>query len=160
MIGNDVVDLELARTESSWRREGFVQKIFTNHEQQLIAAAKDTACAIWDMWSRKEAAYKILNRETGLRRFIPLKLECQSLDSESKVLCEDHVFYTRTEITSDYIHTIAIRGEANFSHITLLPNDTPLVKIGALPHIQNADKLEPVSESHHGRFHFIVGLVT
>ena len=36
MIGNDVVDLELAKKESNWQRRGFLSKIFTKNEQRLI----------------------------------------------------------------------------------------------------------------------------
>ncbi len=161
MIGNDVVDLALARTESNWRREGFVQKIFTAHEQQLISTAKDTACAIWDLWSRKEAVYKILNRETGIRRFIPLKLECDNLNSDSKVSYDDKTFYTITEITSEYIHTVAVTKPDDFDRIYFIPEETKLSMTGSLPFVGDNDGgLKPVSVSHHGRFHFIVGLAT
>ena len=36
MIGNDIVDLVQARFQSNWKRKGFVQKIFTQKEQELI----------------------------------------------------------------------------------------------------------------------------
>jgi hypothetical protein len=31
---------------------------------------------VWNLWSRKEAAYKIYNRATGIRGYFPLNLEC------------------------------------------------------------------------------------
>ena len=33
MIGNDIVDLDLARTQSNWQRKGFLDKIFTKKEK-------------------------------------------------------------------------------------------------------------------------------
>ena len=35
MIGNDIVDLDLARKESNWKRKGFLDKIFSLQEQQF-----------------------------------------------------------------------------------------------------------------------------
>ena len=32
MIGNDVVDLQLAKTQSNWQRKGFLEKQFTEFE--------------------------------------------------------------------------------------------------------------------------------
>ena len=36
MIGNDIVDLALAKKQSNWRRKGYFEKIFTQQEQHLI----------------------------------------------------------------------------------------------------------------------------
>ena len=76
MIGNDIVDLKLASVESNWRRPNFITKIFTVSEQNFIARSKNPELEVWKLWSRKEAAYKIYNRETGMRGYFPWKLEC------------------------------------------------------------------------------------
>ena len=36
MVGNDLVDLQIAKSQSNWRRKGFLEKQFTIKEQQLI----------------------------------------------------------------------------------------------------------------------------
>ena len=36
MIGNDIIDLDVAKTESNWKRKGFLDKIFTANEQFQI----------------------------------------------------------------------------------------------------------------------------
>ena len=33
MIGNDIVDLNLAKTQSNWQRKGFLERQFTKKEQ-------------------------------------------------------------------------------------------------------------------------------
>ena len=76
MIGNDIVDLALAKKESNWQRNRFLDKIFTKNEQQIILNDANPEIMVWNLWSRKEAAYKIYNRETGIRGFFPLQLEC------------------------------------------------------------------------------------
>ena len=39
-IGNDIVDLNLAKTESNWQRKGFLEKQFTQKEQEEILTQK------------------------------------------------------------------------------------------------------------------------
>jgi phosphopantetheinyl transferase (holo-ACP synthase) len=63
VIGNDIVDLALARKESNWKRPG-LNKIFTTKEQLLISSAENPNTMVWNLWSRKRAAYKIYNRAT------------------------------------------------------------------------------------------------
>jgi hypothetical protein len=70
VIGNDIVDLALARKESNWKRPGYLNKIFTTKEQLLISSAMNGM----DLESGK--TYKIYNRATGIRGYFPLNLEC------------------------------------------------------------------------------------
>ena len=64
MIGNDIVDLALTRKENNWKRNGFLDKIFTVKEQILITNSENPEFTVWNLWSRKEATYKIINRQT------------------------------------------------------------------------------------------------
>ena len=41
MIGNDVVDLKLAATESNWKRKGYLDKLFSVAEQEYIFNAEN-----------------------------------------------------------------------------------------------------------------------
>ena len=103
MIGNDIVDLALSQKESNWKRKGFLDKIFTRNEQLLILNAKNPDVMVWNLWSRKEAAYKIYNRQTKVRGYFPLQLECFDLDCNDtitfgKVVIHHYVYYTKTVI--------------------------------------------------------------
>ena len=111
MIGNDIVDLNQARQESNWRRKGFLDKLFTPDEQQLIHSATDPDVLVWTLWSMKESAYKLIVRETNQRFFAPQKLVCYISKSCSGIL-EGSVFYqklyaTRSLITTRYVASIA-----------------------------------------------------
>jgi phosphopantetheinyl transferase (holo-ACP synthase) len=53
VIGNDIVDLALARKESNWKRPGYLNKIFTTKEQLLISSAENPNTMVWNLWSRK-----------------------------------------------------------------------------------------------------------
>lgn len=155
MIGNDIVDLVLAQQESNWKRKGFLDKIFTTKEQLLIANALQPEIMVWDLWSRKEAAYKIYNRQTGFRGYIPLQLECNYKDSSSgAVFCNGHIFFTKTQICNELIYTIAVTENKLFEQIYELDAETKISKINGIPYrIDEITKTEkPVSITHHGRF--------
>ncbi|MBN8823054.1 MULTISPECIES: 4'-phosphopantetheinyl transferase superfamily protein [unclassified Spirosoma] len=111
MIGNDIVDLTQARKESNWHRKGFLQKLFTAHEQYLINTADDPERMVWLFWSMKESAYKANFRQTRLRRFAPQKISGQ-LTAITETEATGSVFYgltyqTKTIFTSNYLATLA-----------------------------------------------------
>lgn len=107
-IGNDIVDLNLAKTESNWQRKGFLEKQFTQKEQEEIRNADNPFLKVWQFWSMKEAAYKSYTQKVETRFFAPQKFECSFISlTEGVVLFEDHKYYTNTSLNSFYIHTIA-----------------------------------------------------
>jgi phosphopantetheinyl transferase (holo-ACP synthase) len=165
MIGNDIVDLVLARKESNWKRNGFLDKIFTTKEQLLISNAENPEVMVWNLWSRKEAAYKIYNRKTLIRGYFPLRLECFELEiidgiSFGKVVIKDLIYFTKTEITTQFVHTIAVENVQDFDTIKTLENRKNIQKNNGIPSYLEKDNsfLIPISISHHGRFEQIVSL--
>lgn len=160
MIGNDIVDLALAEKESNWKRKGFIDKIFTIQEQSLIKSSVNQEIIIWNMWSRKEAVYKIYNRQTGIRKYNPIQFECFDLNLEiGKVVFEDQVFYTKTEISSEYIYTIAVADIENFDNIETLHTTMNIQKQNGIPFYINENQIiNPISKTHHGRFERIISI--
>jgi phosphopantetheinyl transferase (holo-ACP synthase) len=107
-IGNDIVDLKLAETESNWRRKGFLEKQFTHIEQDEILNSEHPFLKVWLFWSMKEAAYKCYTQRVEKRFFAPKKFECSLFSKEEGlVVYEDTKFYTTTSCNTFYIHTIA-----------------------------------------------------
>lgn len=163
MIGNDIVDLALARKESNWKRKGFLDKIFTQNEQLLLLNAANPEVTVWNLWSRKEAAYKIYNRQTQIRGYFPLQLECFDLGiidgiTFGKVMIKNYVYFTKTVITNQFIHTIAVVNPEDFDKIRTLENRNNIRKNNGIPYYLEKDNSasKPVSISHHGRFEQIV----
>lgn len=163
MIGNDIIDLALARKESNWQRKGFLDKIFTNKEQLMILDAKNPEVMVWNLWSRKEAAYKIYNRKTGIRGYFPLQLECSDLKISNqiifgKVSIKDNMYFTKTSITKEFINSIAVEKLDDFNRIKQLKNRDSIVKNNGMPSFLNKKnlRLSPVSISHHGGFKQII----
>lgn len=165
MIGNDIVDLALARKESNWKRNGFLDKIFTKKEQLLILNSVNPEIMVWNLWSRKEAAYKIYNRKTQIRGYFPLQLKCFDLETVDeitfgKVIIKDSVYFTKTEISSQFINTIAVENVQYFGKIKTLENRKNIQKNNGIPSYIEKDNLlkKPASISHHGRFKQIISL--
>ncbi len=165
MIGNDIVDLALARKESNWKRKGFLDKIFTENEKLLILNSDNHSVMVWNLWSRKEAAYKIYNRQTQIRGYFPLKLECFDLETVDnftfgKVQIKEQVYFTKTELNAEFIYTIAVENKQYFESIKTLNNRYNIQKNNLLPnYFENKNSVtKPVSISNHGRFERIISL--
>ncbi|NJW54327.1 4'-phosphopantetheinyl transferase family protein, partial [Salinimicrobium oceani] len=119
MIGNDVVDLHLAARESNWRRKGFLEKVFTTAEQEIISTSKDKDTTVWLLWSMKEAAYKAHQRAFNL----PVKLnwlaqECKLLTfslehASGEVNVNGNLYFTTSKITSEFIHASAEKDRSS-----------------------------------------------
>ena len=165
MIGNDIVDLALTQKESNWKRKGFLNKIFTDKEQLLILNDLNPEVMVWNLWSRKEAAYKIYNRNTGIRGYFPLQIECFDLEiidgiQFGKVVIKEAIYYTKTTINSEYINSIAVVDFSDFDKVKRLKNSKNIQKKNGIPYYfeNRYSESKPISISHHGRFEQIVSL--
>ncbi|WP_051205240.1 4'-phosphopantetheinyl transferase superfamily protein [Salinimicrobium xinjiangense] len=121
MIGNDVVDLCLAARESNWRRIGFLEKVFSEAEQEIITSSENQSLAVWLLWSMKEAAYKAHQRKFHLtRRLNWLVQQCEILHKEQGkasgiVKINDNIYKTTSVVSLEYIYTSA--QSANISGV-------------------------------------------
>jgi phosphopantetheinyl transferase (holo-ACP synthase) len=165
MIGNDVIDIIQSRHESNWQRKGFLQKIFTPNEQLMISKAPDPEITVWLFWSMKEAAYKIYNRQTKRREFIPKKLVCSivSQDDNSiigKVNCDQNVYHTQTILLQESIHTLAVNSLDDLNNVIEIENRNIIKDNNGIPYLCNflSNTFQDVSISHHGRFQKVVTL--
>lgn len=181
MIGNDIVDLNLAKLECNWQRKGFLEKQFTTTEIDKILTSENPLLKICLFWSMKEAAYKNYTQKINKRFFAPKKFDCSLVSEESGiVIFENQSFNTTTLISSSYLHTIVkddldnnysefpfftSTGNSNTVDIDLkkqLQKETgiPFLKIEkrnsniGIPSFYYQDKLltQFCSISHHGNF--------
>lgn len=179
MIGNDVVDLSHALTESNWKRKGYLNKIYTESEQLLIKSASDQDLMVWLLWSMKESSYKINQRMTGVREYAPIKIECSIQKTDDNLYFGTSVYnkvayQLKSFVCSEYIHTIALYDTNNFSEVTeILIRNYPADYIDYLkennfirpfehiikdqfgiPNLFNefSKESKPISISHHGNF--------
>jgi phosphopantetheinyl transferase len=152
MIGNDVVDIIQSRLESNLQRRGFMDKLFSLQEQEMIRLSPNAEQMTWRLWSMKEASYKIYNRQTGIRAFMPLSLHC-TLENVNRgsVHCNGNSYHTRTATEDNVIHTIAVCNMDDFSLI-YEPAFFEIAKDNkGLPFVKNNGLIYPASISHHGK---------
>lgn len=160
MIGNDVVDLVIASQQSNWRRKNYLQKVFTNLEQNFIKTAANPDEMVWSLWSRKEAVYKIIRQKGGKVGYYPKKIECLDVSSSiGKVQFEHSIFLTQTLVIDTLLHTIAVTNRSHFQFIKKIENDQNIFKINEIPYLVLEGIRYATSKSHHGRFEKVVGLV-
>lgn len=112
MIGNDIVDLRLAKVQSNWRRKRFLEKVFSSNEQAMILRSEEPDIIVWRLWSMKESAYKAHLRIQKRIQINPRSFDCQFL-SEYKgiVICDGQVYHTLTEMKNNYLHTLAYKKD-------------------------------------------------
>lgn len=103
-----MVDRKAAAAESNWLRKGLLQKIFTTTELEQVFHADEPEQTVWRLWSMKESAYKIFNRQTGNRFFAPQKF-CGHIINQSvgTIHAEGQVYNTITSCTKDFIYSVA-----------------------------------------------------
>ncbi|MBS7253620.1 4'-phosphopantetheinyl transferase family protein [Flavobacterium branchiicola] len=163
MIGNDVIDLAQSRIESRWQRKGFLEKIFTPDEQQLVKIHQDQEIMVWLLWSMKEAAYKIYNRQTKIREYSPQKLSCtinsvHENEASGQVICNENIYYTKTVISSESIHTIAVCLFKDINSIIEVKEEGIVKDKYGIPYLKtsSSNTLKNISISRHGRFEKLV----
>jgi len=169
MIGNDIIDLRLAYQESNWQRKGYLSKIFTATEQEMICQASIPSDMVWLLWSCKEAAYKIVNRITNVRIYNPAKFSCTlSGDREDAtsgtVSYEARTYSFISHRHDSCIHTVAVSHNIFLDHLDIytgsslplhLLSDKSLIKNqDGVPYLMNCCTYSPVpvSISHHGSY--------
>ena len=112
MIGNDVIDLQLAAVQSNWQRPGFREKAFTERENRLIDGSEDPFGTVWRLWSMKESGYKAYMRLHPKRFFDPKKLQCSIAENRSgEVQVAGYSFWTETTCDEDRLYTTAVVGK-------------------------------------------------
>jgi len=112
MIGNDVIDLQLAAIQSNWQRPGFREKVFTDAENRLIDGAEDPFGTVWRLWSMKESGYKAYMRLHPKRFFDPKKMACSIAENGSgQVRIGGYSFQTDTTCEEDRLYTTAVLGK-------------------------------------------------
>lgn len=177
MIGNDIVDLNLARHQSNWERYGYLQKLFTEDEQKFIINSNNQELNVWLFWSMKEAVYKAVQRKYKLERFYnPKQFVCSQVQltsgkAKGEVFFQNEIFKTTSELFPDKV--LSYTANTEFSHFSeeknarflllqkvserfLIPLDSlNITKTGqGIPLITyHGDNLQiPFSLSHHGNY--------
>lgn len=176
MIGNDIVDLDLAGLERKSENRRLLEKIFSLSEISMIARSGNPEIKLWILWSMKEAAYKAHHRKFGLaRRINPKDYVCDYFNNQNsgQVSIENKVYPMNIQVTPKYIHSytcsVKVANEivaqpglsknqllAELTQDFLKDHDNFEVSkdLNGVPSInlKNPAKKIPFSFSHHGNF--------
>lgn len=134
MIGNDIVDFNTAALQSNWHRRGFLEKLFSENEQDLILNSEFPERRLWLLWAMKEATYKAHQRRFKLpRSFDPKQFNCEIIAGDNtsvfgKIQIRDYNYYTQTFIGKDYLHCIASQFQQNETVQKTLSHSTGIRK--------------------------------
>ncbi len=181
MIGNDIIDLELAYSEKKSENQRFRKKVFSKAENDLIDSTLNSELTLWHLWASKEAAYKLHQRKFQLEpKLNPLRIECCLGKSQRvQVAIKNESYSVYTKITSKYLYAEARLNKSyelfreiykqpvnyhdylkNFSEANNFKLDNLSLKKDQLniPSIFNSisEKNFPISITHHGKFAAIV----
>ena len=115
---------------------------------------------IWTLWSRKEAAYKIYNRLTGIRKYNPIQFECLNLGIDI-VVYENQLFYTRTQMELEYVYSEAVIKQNDFDKVKSIKRPFTINKRNGCPSYLDCDCMleKPLSITHHGRYEKIITII-
>ncbi len=103
MIGNDVVDIAKAKRDSNWERPRYLNKIFTKKERRYISTSENKTEIVWQLWSMKEAAYKLYTQLHPSRFYAPNQFCCDIDDTLGKVSYNGFSCIVKTHIQNEYI---------------------------------------------------------
>lgn len=151
MIGNDIIDLRLSLGKNNWKRKGFLNKLFSNEEQEFILLSKDPESTIWLLWAMKESAYKAHQRRFELpRKFNPKAFKCAITEDKisvvtGKVSINDDSYFLKASIRKEFIYCYATLDSLTkfIQKIYFKPKDLKLKLINAVSkqHDLPTDKL-------------------
>ena len=176
MIGNDLIDIQWAKSQSNWQRKGFLEKQFADTEIVEILSSENPFLQVWLFWSMKEAAYKCYAKEFQKRFFAPKKFVCTMIDKNTGIVSIDqHRYFSKSEIAPMFIHTVSQKNEVEISTSEMFlmnekVNQTLFVQQQILAKFSKADAIQKnelgipflyqkdkklalsISISHHGKF--------
>lgn len=164
MIGNDIIDLQVALSESTVLQQRRLDKICTLAEQRYIRQAENPFQTFWLIWSRKEACYKSFQRDNYIHSICPHQIENQFDSSgmlSETISFRGKQFFVQTAIDGSKIHSICSSSEERLKEIHVLDDLQELLYLfdfkkdtNGLPFLQtkNNHRRIPLSKSSHGAY--------
>jgi phosphopantetheinyl transferase (holo-ACP synthase) len=131
LIGNDIIDLEVAANQSNWKRAGWLNKLFTKEEQALILESNSPEIEVWRMWAMKEAAWKAHQRRYNLpRRFEPRAIICTSEvnanSGHGTIRISKATYFSQITLGEDHIHCVVSMTKNTHFHPAIFRGNVDL----------------------------------
>ena len=86
----------------------------------------------------------------------------KNTNGNGKVVFENQVYYTRTEISSEFIYSEAVQKISDFEKIVVIKRPETIQKENGIPsYLDTIDSIiKPLSITHHGRFERIITITS
>lgn len=169
MLGNDVVDLKLAKHQIRWNTKAFQQKILHPIEIEKHKNTPLNFIDFWKIWTLKESAYKAHQRKYNLSPKInPFHFIVEFLSANrSKVIFEEDKYEMITHIDKNLIYSYSkgsnFHSVQNFNieaknsrfqkHLKRSQLDLKIRKNeNEIPFMVSDNKSKPISITHHGKY--------
>lgn len=169
MLGNDIVDLTLAKHQTRWHTATFQEKVLHPVETEKFKNNALGFTAFWKIWSIKESVYKAHQREKNhLPKFNPFHFLVEEIsENKSRVCVEGLQYEVLSYISSNLIYSFT-KGEnvhsfqnfeiaaKNSSFIPDLKRSDVNLKLSknqnGIPFLNQQNKSVPISLTHHGKY--------
>jgi phosphopantetheinyl transferase (holo-ACP synthase) len=115
MIGNDIVCLSTANQSKHVGSKRFLNKVFTDEEQELITNSCYANISIWKLWAAKESAYKLFVQQGLQPEFAPKKMTCKK--ENNHILVSTRNYKTRVHCIANSKWVYAQTISENFKFV-------------------------------------------
>lgn len=108
-LGNDVVDLTGPRTRGKAQDARFLARVCTPAERARIVAAppQERDRLLWQVWSAKEAAFKVARKRLGRPAFSPARFETSFASAgEGEVRFRGWAVPVAWQVSADFVHCL------------------------------------------------------
>lgn len=130
-LGNDIVNLTAPRAANKYLNHKFLNRVFTNKEQDIIESfnnPNDKSKIFWAIWAAKEASFKACQKQNPELIFAHRKFEItfnpeltnirsNSYDPKQHIIgtayYEDKLLTIKCEFTENLVHSIAVLLDPN-----------------------------------------------
>jgi phosphopantetheinyl transferase (holo-ACP synthase) len=169
MLGNDVVDLKLAKQQIRWNTKAFQQKVLHPKEMNQYNSSPLRYNDFWKIWSIKETAYKAHQRNKNHRpKFNPFDFLVEiNSSTSSKVILDNYEYNIISFVTDKYIYSYTASNDVysvqNFD-LNLKNtfyneglkrqylNNRVIKNEYGIPFLLENNKAVPISITHHGSY--------
>lgn len=116
MVGNDIVDLSYFDAPS-FQHVGYLERVCTAEEVRLLRRCSDTCKYLAVLWTAKEAAYKLVSRNSTVGHFVPRQFVSHSLnpslfpEGEIVISIAGLEVKVRAKLTERWVHSVATSPE-------------------------------------------------
>lgn len=117
MIGNDIIDLVVARNHTRVKEKRYWQKVLQEEEIRWLERQKDQTLAFHALWALKEATYKLIAKLDPSLPFSPKKMAIHKLSSLTyntplavEVSTTKGIFPAQLNITSEKLEAFSAQN--------------------------------------------------